>query len=102
MFEVDLNDGLERFWQGPGGFLYKIRNREIDLDQGERLLDFLREIPHEELSSVPRRTVSLLWYIPLVMEWQSERISSKADHALEYQRLKNSILTETERILGVP
>ena len=50
---------------------------------------------------IPRRLVSLIWYIPIFMTWQAERVKGSVD-IQEYQRIANQIEGKIEEILGIP
>ena len=64
-------------------------------------LALLQAISFGEEELIPRRVVSLLWYIPLFMEWQKERVEG-AIGLKDYRNKKTLIENELERILGVP
>ena len=51
-----------------------------------------------------KKIVSLLWYIPIFMEWQKETLRKKYDDLTirKYESLMNRIQGEIERILGYP
>ena len=58
------------------------------------VLKFVQSRPHCLL-------MALIWYIPLFMGWQAERVKGSVQ-AQEYQRVTNEIQTIVQEILGVP
>lgn len=51
---------------------------------------------------IPRRAVSLLWFIPVFMEWQTERVRACGGDTRAYARAVSEATNEIERLLGVP
>jgi hypothetical protein len=101
LFDKEINR-LEGEWSSEEGFLWLLRQGRFDERSYESLLSFLRSVADEEGEALPKRLVSVLWYIPLFMEWQTDRIS-KAGHSKDaYQRAVAVVRNEVERILGLP
>ncbi len=92
---------LEALWQTETGFLWQVRQGRFDTREFERALDTLSSISLEG-DPLPRRLVSLLWYIPLAMHWQGQRVHEKGGDAERYGRAVAALTNEVERILGVP
>src|ERR1700761_5158348 len=90
---------LDASWEIGVGFLGKLRDGRFDDKLYENFMRLLENINFEG-DTVPKRAVSLLWYIPLFMEWQKERLTSRPTN--EYNKIKTKIESELERILGVP
>jgi hypothetical protein len=68
----------------------------------DKVINILRDIHFgEEQEDIPRRLVSLLWYIPLFMEWNAEGVSNQISRD-EYSHCKTLVENELERILGIP
>lgn len=61
----------------------------------------LLEISIDE-DTISRRLVSLLWYIPLFMYWQLERVEESGGDQVAYKRAITIATNEIERILGTP
>ena len=93
-----LNE-LEASWEIGVGFLGKLRVGVFDQELCNRFIELLEAIDLEE-EIIPKRAASLLWYIPLFMEWQKDRLKSM--ETAEYAIRKTKIEGELERILGIP
>lgn len=97
----EQQEQLALAWDIDQGFFGKLRQGVVDKVLFDQLITLLKELSYEEDAVIPRRVVSLLWYIPLFMEWQKERIG--ASFAIdEYNFMKTEIENELELILGVP
>jgi len=46
--------------------------------------------------------VALLWYIPLVLEWNAKRVCESDGDRLKFQAFSGQVLDAVETILGVP
>lgn len=94
-----LTDWLESAWDR--GFLWDLRQGSWEASRADEFLSALRSAKLTEQEFVPRRLVSLLWYIPLFLSWQDERVSGfiKRD---DYLRYVNQVTNEVERLLGLP
>lgn len=102
MSESSMIDTLSEFWKNETGFLYKIRYRKVDFEQGSDLLKVLKSIDYSNQDSLPRNIVSYIWFIPLFMELQSSSISKgNSDEVFNrYVTLSDKITQEVTRILG--
>ncbi len=92
---------LESTWDIDTGFFGKLREGKFDKELYNDFMQLLRTISFEEEELISSRVVSLLWYIPLFMEWQKERVKKEID-IKEYELLKTAVENELERILGIP
>ena len=93
---------LEAAWAEPEGFLYKVRQGNYDPKEGQKFLASLSKIRLSEDEPVERRIVSLLWYIPLFLEWQKQRVAKTRDHLPDYEQLCAQATNIIEGTLGVP
>lgn len=93
---------LEQEWEKPDGFLGRLRIGTFDHDGLERLMQLLQSIDVNDTTTFDRRFVSLLWYIPLFMSWQRERVHEQGGSVKDLNRAINRIQEQLERILGVP
>ena len=93
---------LEAEWEPEAGFLWKARQGQFDAVGLERTLKKLQSLVIEESADVPRRLVSLLWYMPLFLHWQTDRVRRSGGNMNSYARAVASVSNEIERILGVP
>jgi hypothetical protein len=93
---------LERFWEAPNGYFYRLRQGDYD-PQGAAAVDkLLNSIEVSEDSELPRRLVSLAWYIPMFMEWQIERVEKAGVDTVALRRDIDRLLAAVEKLLGVP
>ena len=98
-----LIQALENVWQSPQGALFLLRQGRHDKDRIDEVVRLLRSIElSEKDTSLPRRLVSLLWYMPTFMEWQVERVIEEGGDADTMRTQTVEIRNELERILGVP
>jgi hypothetical protein len=93
-------DRIDRQYDLEDGFLGKLRSGSFDAGKAAELLDTLRELDLGDATVVDRRLVSLLWYMPLFIEWQGRRLPD--DDQAKLNEVLNFVTTELQRILGVP
>jgi len=62
----------------------------------------LSAIDVNDSTAIPRRVVSMLWYMPLFMSWQNEQVSESGIDRQSFELAANRIQEQIERILGVP
>lgn len=93
---------LEQEWSPEVGFFWRIRQGHFEADKLERVLEKLSAFSVSEEAAIPRRLVSLLWYIPMFMEWQTERVQESEGNVVAYKKAITLITNEVERLLGVP
>ena len=91
---------LEDLWADEGGFLFQIRMGRFDPRLASEFLAVIQRIECDENEVLSRRAVSLLWYLPLVLQWQLERVGPA--HRSDLARLSSAVLSEVERLLGTP
>ncbi|MBD2705182.1 hypothetical protein IC229_31460 [Spirosoma sp. BT702] len=86
------------------GFFGLLRDQNLRFDLGEQALEILKEIDFSELDQIPKQYISLLWFIPISMEWQGQRLADRTEKSIlhQYIKLQSEILNELERILDVP
>lgn len=93
---------VEAAWALPDGVLWRLRQGELDEAGLTALIALLRSIEVGEADLLPRRLVSLLWYMPTFMEWQAERVAQAGGNVEVLWRAAITVRNELERILGVP
>ena len=98
----ELIRAIEREWFMDTGFLGKVREGAFDVKEGDQFVQFLDAIRLPEQDEIDRRLVSLLWYIPIFLSWQKERVVERGGDAEEFTRLTDRALASVQRILGVP
>ena len=97
-----LVSDLESCWEWETGFFAKLRRHQWDAEAFERVLKVLSAIETNDSTSIPRRIVSMLWYMPMVMSWQSEQVVKSEIETAIYESAFNRIQEQIERILGIP
>ena len=95
-------EALESEWSPDSGFFWQIREGRFVAAEFHRALKRISAILIAEDANVPIRLVSLLWYIPLFMQWQSERVRESGGDMGVYEQAITTITNELERLLGVP
>ena len=93
---------LEQFWDLPDGYFYRLRQGDYDPRGAAAVEELLNSIEVSEASQLPRRLVSLTWFIPTFMEWQIERVGKAGGDTSALQRDIDRLLNAVERLLGVP
>jgi hypothetical protein len=97
--EIEL---IESEWALDEGFFWQIRQGRFEPAEFQRALERVASLSLEDEAQLPRRIVSLLWYIPLFMQWQIERVRKKGGDADAYAKAITLMTNEIERLLGVP
>lgn len=100
-YEKDI-EALESEWSPEDGFFWRVRQGRFTTDEFQRALKKLSALSVVEDAKLPRRVVSLLWYIPLFMHWQVERVQESHGDVAGYTKAIAAMTNEIERILGVP
>jgi hypothetical protein len=93
---------LESEWAPDDGFFSQIREGCFVAGEFNRALGKVASISVAEDADVPLRLVSLLWYIPLFMQWQVERVSENGGDMIAYENATTTMTNEITRLLGVP
>ncbi len=103
MSNAELIKLIEKEWDLEQGFLGKLRAGKFIEDDYVRFKKSLQKITSEIKSQdqISRRLTSLIWYIPLFMNWQSERVAQTMD-LKEYEQKADEIQTIIEEALGTP
>jgi hypothetical protein len=94
-------DELEAAWEAETGFLGRLRGGAFDRTLYGAFVTTLMRVQVEEDALLPARFVTLLWFIPPFMEWQTEQITTTVPPE-EYQLAQARIQQQLERILGIP
>jgi hypothetical protein len=84
MSNADSIASIETEWEIDTAFLWKARQGEFDPVAFERTCQKLQELTIDESANIPRRLVSLLWYMPLVLGWQTERVRREGGDVQSY------------------
>lgn len=98
----DLIQNLETYWD-TDGFLDAVRRGNFVSSDADAFLGLVRGITIGEDDSVPKRLLSLLWYIPSFLEWQKERVAEASPaQAPDYERFVTEVHNALEEVLGIP
>ena len=92
---------LEAAWDPDTGFLGCLRDGHFDRALFGDFVTTLMRVRVAEEALLPARFVTLLWFIPLFMEWQTERVTATCSPE-EYGQARTRIENQLERILGFP
>ena len=79
-----------------------IRQGTFDKSHFNRALSQIASVPTPNGEPLPARLVSLLWYVPIFMEWNRDRVKENSGDMKEFQLCQTKLTNEIERILGVP
>jgi hypothetical protein len=93
---------LESEFEEPNGFLSQVRYGLFDQDRGEAFIRMLSEIRLPDGDTIDRRFVSIVWFIPLMLTWQNERVAASGGNVREFQKLTGRVTDMVIKLLGVP
>jgi hypothetical protein len=93
---------LEDAWDFPDGFFFRLRQGEYDASAVGGVIEILRSVDVDDESLLPRRFVSLTWWIPMFMEWQAERVAESGGDVDGLQRDVVRLRNVLDEVLGVP
>lgn len=93
---------LEIEWSQPDGFLGKVRGGIFDRQQEVNFIATLQKIKLPDGEMISKRLVALLWYIPVFLRWQTERVIEVGGDAIAYEHFTNQVQAAIEDILGIP
>jgi hypothetical protein len=100
--DVDhLVDQLEEAWDSEG-FLGQVRVGQFSEEGAEEFLRILAGIDIDSITCIPRRFLSLIWYLPLFLDWQRERVSERGGNIQKYEQFITDVHNTLEVVLGVP
>jgi hypothetical protein len=93
---------IETEWEPEAGFFWKIRQGDFHNEDFEGAYAKVAAVPHSADKVISARLVSVLWYIPLLMQWQVERVREAGGDTSAYSLAISRMTAEVERILGIP
>ena len=94
-------DQLDAEWADEG-FLGKLRTGAFAAEDAARFLTFLRGIDIPEGALVPKRAISLFWYLPTFLLWQRGRVAERSGNLETFDRFVTEVHNTLERVLGTP
>jgi hypothetical protein len=93
---------LEKAWAEPEGFFYRLRQGDFNAPEADTVAAALEDTVVDEEGSLPRRFVSLSWWIPIFMEWQVERVRERGGDVDSLKQTMVRMRNALDRVLGVP
>lgn len=102
MNNSDAIASIDAEWEIDTGFFWMARQGLFDPAGFERTLNKLQALRIEENAEIPRRLVSLLWYAPLFLSWQTDRVRESGGDVQAFTQAATLITNEIERLLGAP
>ena len=98
---MTLVDQLDGEWDTEG-FLGQLRTGTFVPEHAARFLAVLRGIEIPDEAMVPKRALSLLWYLPSFLAWQRERVAEQGGDIVAFDRFVTEVHNTLEEVLGVP
>jgi hypothetical protein len=102
MIPKTVIEDLENEWNQTNGFLGNLRRGIFDSTRAERLIKTLEDVKIEAGEMLDQRFVSLVWFIPLFVTWQQDRVLENGGDIKQFTAVADQLTTLVERILGVP
>lgn len=93
---------IERAWSEPDGFLFLAHIGRFTPEGAATFLADLERIDVPSGDTVDRRLVSLLWFIPTLLEWNRHANATTAERAAAYDRISSVVVDRLFVLLGVP
>jgi hypothetical protein len=93
---------LEAAWDIPDGVLFRLRQGDYDPAGIEEVVALLSCLTFDDDALLPRRFVSLTWWIPTFMEWQKERVAEQGGDVEALERDAVRVRNALDQLLGVP
>ena len=101
---MDFNGIVEQLdseWD-TDGFFDRVRNGDYDAKQAQKVLNMLRAIDIGEDELLPKRLVTLLWYLPSFLGWQAERVQERGGDRAAFEKFATDVCNTLEEVLGTP
>lgn len=89
-------------WEQPHGFFGLLRQGVFDQGSFDRATAILAGVDITNEDSIDRRLVELIWFIPIFMVWQRERLQENGVNLHEYDEACHIMLNHVYAILGMP
>ena len=91
---------LEAHWSF-GGFLGDLREGNFEVN---RAMQFSQELRARNIHGdcIPKRLASLIWFMPLFVKWQRERVVENGGNLEIFIKFENEISNIVMDLLGVP
>jgi hypothetical protein len=98
----DIKQEFREAWED--GFFYNLRQGIFNEYQYEKLRSVLeRCVLHLNASdTIDKELVKLIWFTPLFVDWQRERLLEKGVDESTIRRASNYFFDRCQEILGLP
>ena len=96
-----MTEFLEIAWD-DGGILAQIRAGRFDENEAEKFLHALKNMRVDDNALLPKRLVSLMWYLPGFLEWQRKRVEDVTGNLAPYERFIVETHNTLEDVFGIP
>ena len=97
----DFIQHLEKAWEN--GFFFHLRYGKYNESEDIQLRKAFESFnPAFADDKIDQRLVTLIWFIPLFIKWQEERLVAAGVAPEKIEDLSNFFYNECERILGLP
>jgi hypothetical protein len=87
----DHISSIESEWEQDRELFWKIRQGASDNAGFDRAHAKIAAVPSANGEAIAGRLVSLLWYIPIFMEWQRDRIKQNGGNIEAYDSSANPV-----------
>jgi len=84
------------------GFFGRLRDGVLDATALKRTKKLVKSIRFGRAKLIDRRLVSLLWFIPVFMEWQRERVHEVSGELDRLERAIRYFQDLLQDVLGLP
>jgi hypothetical protein len=98
---VKFLDELDTEWD-TDGFLGQLRQGTFVPARASRFLQTLKRIDIPDNAMVPKRALALIWYLPIFLSWQRERVVEKGGNVAEFDSFVTEVHNTLEQVIGVP
>ncbi|MEV0617383.1 hypothetical protein AB0I81_28945 [Nonomuraea sp. NPDC050404] len=93
---------LDRAWDDEAGFLGRMRGGQFVQELADAYIEMLGRVDPVEDDFVNSSFVRLLWFMPVFIEWQVERVVEAGASRESVERVLDLATTRIMDVLGVP
>lgn len=95
-----IKQDLEKAWED--GFFFDLRYGRFNEKAYQQLKYTFDTSAKEDIDVSDKRLISLLWFIPLFISWQTERLEENGVSKSIISDISNYFYNQCEQILGLP
>jgi hypothetical protein len=96
---MTIQDDLVKMWDKP---LTNVRNGIFGDKEDRHIRDVLSRVTIDS-ENVPKEMVKYLWFIPIFLDWQKDRVSYTSRSNMEsYHALNSWVITRIGELFGDP